>query len=151
MHLFRLAGIYGPGRSPLDAVRAGTARRIDKPGQVFGRIHVDDLVAALRASMHRPEPGAVTNLSDDLPAPPADVVAFACELLGVAPPPLEAFDAAALSPMARSFYRDSKRVRNDRLKAALGVALKYPDYKAGLRAILAAEAAGSRRRRRRGR
>ena len=149
VHLFRLAGIYGPGRSPLDSVRAGTARRIDKPGQVFGRIHVDDLVAALRASMHRPEPGAVTNLGDDHPAPPAEVVAYACELLGVAPPPLEAFDAAALSPMARSFYRDNKRVRNDRLKAALGVALKYPDYKAGLRAILAAERDGSRRRRRR--
>lgn len=151
VHLFRLAGIYGPGRSVLDTVRAGTAKRIDKPGQVFGRIHVDDLVAGLRASMARPEPGAVTNLCDDLPAAPADVVAYACELLGVAPPPLQPFDTGTLSPMARSFYRDNKRVRNDRLKTELGVALKYPDYRAGLRAILAAERIKSRRPRRRGR
>jgi nucleoside-diphosphate-sugar epimerase len=154
VHLFRLAGIYGPGRSALTNLRNGTAQRIDKPGQRFGRIHVDDIVQVLRASMARPDPGAVYNLSDDEPAAPAEVVAYAAELLGVAPPPLVPFEAAELSAMARSFYRDNRRVRNDRIKTALGVRLKYPDYKAGLRGILAAEAARAARqrpRRRKGR
>lgn len=139
-HVFRLAGIYGPGRSVLDSLRAGTAKRIDKPGQVFSRIHVDDIVHTLQASMARPDPGAVYNLCDDDPAAPADVVAFAAELLGVEPPPLLPFEQAELSPMAESFYRDSKRVRNERIKTELGVQLKFPDYKSGLRAILAGEA-----------
>jgi nucleoside-diphosphate-sugar epimerase len=138
VHLFRLAGIYGPGRSALDALRAGTARRIDKPGQVFSRIHVDDIVTVLCASMARPEPGAVYNVADDQPAPPQDVIAYAAELLGLAPPPLMPFADAELTPMARSFYADSKRVRNDRIKQGLGVTLAYPDYRAGLRALLAA-------------
>lgn len=136
VHLFRLAGIYGPGRSALDTVRAGKARRIDKPGQVFSRIHVADIAAVLRASMVRPNPGAAYNVCDDNPAAPEEVIRTACELLGVAPPPLEPFDSAQLSPMARSFYDDNKRVRNDRIKSELGVRLRYPDYRAGLTALL---------------
>ncbi len=139
VHLFRLAGIYGPGRSPLDAVRAGTAKRIDKPGQIFSRIHVDDIVRVLRASLARPDPGAIYNVCDDEPAPPAEVVAYACALLGRAPPPLVPFDEARLSPMARSFYAENKRVSNRRIKDDLGVRLAYPDYRSGLDAILAAE------------
>jgi nucleoside-diphosphate-sugar epimerase len=136
VHVFRLAGIYGPGRNALDAVRAGRAQRIDKPGQVFSRIHVADIVAVLRASMARPAPGAVYNVCDDDPAPPEAVIAYACELLGVAPPPLVPFDKAQLSPMARSFYDDNKRVSNRRIKEELGVRLRYPSYKDGLKALL---------------
>lgn len=135
VHVFRLAGIYGPGRSALDQLRAGTARRVDKPGQVFSRIHVGDLVRVLLASMARPDPGAIYNVCDDLPAPPHEVVAFAAELLGLTPPPLVPFERADLSEAARSFYADNKRVRNDRLKQQLGVKLKYPDYRAGLAAL----------------
>ncbi|MDJ0951880.1 MAG: SDR family oxidoreductase [Alphaproteobacteria bacterium] len=136
VHLFRLAGIYGPGRSALDTVRAGRARRIVKPGQVFSRIHVDDIVQVVRASMAHPNPGAAYNVCDDEAAPPQEVIAHACDLLGVAPPPLVPFEPAALSDMARSFYRDNKRVRNDRIKTELGVELGYPDYRSGLRALL---------------
>jgi nucleoside-diphosphate-sugar epimerase len=118
-------------------VRAGTARRIHKPGQVFSRIHVDDIVQVLIASMARPRPGAVYNVCDDCPAPPEDVVLFACEILGVEPPPLVPFEGAAMSAMARSFYKDNKRVRNERIKRELGVTLSYPDFKAGLRQLLA--------------
>ncbi len=138
LHVFRLAGIYGPGRSALDQVRAGTARRIHKPGQVFSRLHVEDIARVLEASIARPDPGRVYNLCDDAAAPPAEVIACACELLGVAPPPLLSFEAAELSAMARSFYRDNKRVSNRRIKEELGVALAYPDYKIGLEAILEA-------------
>ncbi|MCX7353584.1 MAG: SDR family oxidoreductase [Alphaproteobacteria bacterium] len=134
-HLFRLAGIYGPGRSALDAVRAGTARRIDKPGQVFSRIHVLDIVQTLRVSIAKPAPGRAYNLADDCPAPPQDVIAYACELLGTALPPLVPFAETQLSEMARSFYAECKRVRNGRIKSELGVALAYPDYKAGLKAL----------------
>ncbi len=142
VHVFRLSGIYGPGRSALDAVRAGQARRIDKPGHLFARIHVDDIAAVLRASMARPDPGAVYNVCDDEPAAAADVVAFACELLGVDAPPLVPFHQAAkeMSPMALSFWRDNRRVDNSRIKGELGVRLKFPDYRAGLRAVLAAQA-----------
>jgi nucleoside-diphosphate-sugar epimerase len=139
VHLFRLAGIYGPGRSAFDALRAGRAQRIEKPGQVFSRIHVADIAQVLHASMARPRAGAIYNLSDDDPAAPADVIAHAAALLGVAPPPLIPFAEAKLSEMARSFYDDNKRVRNDRIKQELGVRLAYPDYRAGLDAILAAE------------
>lgn len=139
VHIFRLAGIYGPGRSALDALREGTAQRIDKPGQVFSRIHVADLVAALRCSIARPNPGAIYNLCDDDPAPPEAVVAYAARLLGIAPPPLIAFDAAVLSPMARSFYDDNKRVSNRRLKTELGLTLRYPSYREGLAALLREE------------
>lgn len=137
VHVFRLAGIYGPGRSALDSVRRGEAKRIEKPGQVFSRIHVDDIAAVLEASLERPNPSAAYNLCDDDPAPPQEVVAFACDLLGVAPPPLIPFGEAQLSPMARSFYADNKRVDNGRIKRELGVALRYPDYRTGLRALLA--------------
>jgi nucleoside-diphosphate-sugar epimerase len=137
-HLFRLAGIYGPGRSALDTVRSGRAKRILKPGQVFSRIHVEDIVAVLLASIARPDPGTAYNVCDDDAADPAEVMAFACELLGVAPPPEVPFAEAELSPMARSFYDDNKRVRNDRIKHALGVTLRYPSYREGLRALLAA-------------
>lgn len=138
-HIFRLAAIYGPGRSPFAALRAGAAKRIDKPGQVFSRVHVEDLARVLRASMARPRPGAVYNVCDDDPAAPEAVVAYAAKLLGIAAPPLVAFDQAGLSTMARSFYDDNKRVRNALIKRELDVALRYPDYRAGLAAILAAE------------
>lgn len=139
LHIFRLAGIYGPGRGPFAKVRAGTARRIVKRGQVFSRIHVEDIVQVLEASIARPNPGAVYNLCDDDPAPPQDVIAHAAELLEVPIPPEVAFDKVEMSPMARSFYAESKRVRNDRIKTELGVTLRYPSYRDGLSAILAAE------------
>ncbi len=139
LHVFRLAGIYGPGRGPFAKVRSGAARRIIKPGQVFSRIHVADIAQALAASIARPRPGAVYNLCDDDPAPPQDVIAHAARLLDVPLPPAEDFDAAEMSPMARSFYAESKRVRNDRIKTELGVRLLYPDYRAGLAALLATE------------
>ncbi|HVJ40573.1 MAG TPA: SDR family oxidoreductase [Dongiaceae bacterium] len=140
-HLFRLAGIYGPGSSALDTVRAGRARNIVRPGQVFSRIHVADIVQVLLASIEHPHPGRAYNVCDDDAAPPADVVLHACRLLGVEPPPPVPFEEAELSPMARSFYDDNKRVRNDRIKHELGITLLYPDYRAGLAAILAAEQA----------
>ena len=139
LHIFRLAGIYGPGRGPFSKVRSGTARRIVKPGQVFSRIHVDDIAQVLAASIARPEPGAVYNVCDDDPAPPQDVIAHAAELLGLPLPPEVDFETADMSPMARSFYAESKRVRNDRIKDALGVRLIYPDYRSGLAALLRAE------------
>ena len=139
VHVFRLSGIYGPGRSAIDQLRAGTATRIDKPSQLFSRIHVDDIANVLEASMARPRPGAVYNVADDAPAPAAEVVAHAASLLGVPPPPLEAFDPERLSPMAREFYAETRRVSNRRIKTELGVALRYPDYKAGLAAILASD------------
>jgi len=135
VQLFRLGGIYGPGRNQLEAVRAGTARRIVKPGQVFGRIHVDDIVAVLRASIARPNPGQAYNVVDDEPAPPQDVIAYAAELLGVEPPPEVAFEDAELSEMGRSFYGENKRVKNERIKKELGVTLQYPTYREGLTAL----------------
>jgi nucleoside-diphosphate-sugar epimerase len=145
VHIFRLAGIYGPGpgRNALEAVRAGTARRIVKPGQVFGRVHVDDIAQVLRASIARPNPGAIYNVADDEPAPPQDVIAFACALLGAAPPPEVPYDHAELSPMARSFYADNRRVCNARIKRELGVRLRHPTYRDGLRSILGDEMAVS--------
>jgi nucleoside-diphosphate-sugar epimerase len=136
VHLFRLAGIYGPGRNALETVKAGQARRIVKPGQVFSRIHRDDIVQALLGSIATPDPGAAYNLCDDEAAPPQDVIAHACALLGVASPPEIPFAAAELSPMARSFYADNKRVRNRRMKQALRVTLKWPTYREGLKGLL---------------
>ncbi len=136
VHIFRLAGIYGPGRNALEAVRQGRARRIVKPGHVFSRIHVDDLAAVLAASMAQPNGGAIYNVCDDEAAPPQDVIAHAASLLGLDPPPEIAFARAELSPMAASFYRDNKRTRNDRIKGELGVQLRYPDYRAGLGALM---------------
>ncbi len=134
--VFRLPGIYGPGRSPLDRVRDGTARRLDKPGQVFSRIHVDDLADALAASIARPRPGAVYNVCDDAPCAAAEVTAGAAALLGVAPPPLEAFDVQALSPAAQRFWSESKRVANARLKAELGWRPAHPTWRDGLSSLL---------------
>ncbi len=138
-HIFRLAGIYGPGRGPFEKVRDGSARRIIKPGQVFSRIHVDDIAQVLAASIARPDPGRVYNVCDDDPAPPQDVLSHAAQLLGLPEPPAVPYDGAAMSPMARSFYAESKRVRNDRIKDELGVRLIHPDYRAGLAALLADE------------
>ena len=139
VHIFRLAGIYGPGRSAFDSLRSGRAQRIDKAGQVFSRIHVEDIAAVLAASMARPNPGAIYNVCDDDPAPPADVIEQAARLLGIAPPPLIPFEQAKLSDMARSFYADNKRVKNARIKEELGVDLAYPSYREGLAAILKSE------------
>jgi nucleoside-diphosphate-sugar epimerase len=145
LHIFRLAGIYGPRRNPLDNLRDGSARRVIKPGQVFGRIHVDDIVRVLRASMARPFPGAVYNVCDDDPGPPWEVLEYGAELLGMPPPPAVPFEQASLSDLARSFYDDNKRVRNDRIKRELGVQLTYPSYRDGLRALLQAPATPRRR------
>lgn len=139
LHIFRLAGIYGPGRGPFAKVRAGTARRIIKPGQVFSRTHVEDIAQVLLASIARPDPDAIYNVCDDLPAPPQDVIEHAATLLGLPVPPAIPFDQAEMTPMARSFYAESKRVRNDRIKDDLGVRLIYPDYRAGLAALLKTE------------
>jgi nucleoside-diphosphate-sugar epimerase len=139
-HVFRLPGIYGPGRSALDHLRAGTARRIVRAGQVFSRIHIEDIATTVLASMQRPRAGAIYNVADDEPSPQADVVAFACTLLGVPPPPLVDYGAIepSLSPMARSFYAESRRVKNALIKRELGVTLAFPTYRDGLRAIFAA-------------
>lgn len=137
VQVFRLAGIYGPGRSPIDDLRAGTARRIVKPGQVFNRIHVDDIGAVLAAAIEKPVTETCFNVTDDEPAPSDEVMTFAARLLGLAPPPAISYDDAGLSPMARSFYAECKRVRNDRIKSVLGVQLAYPTYREGLRAIAA--------------
>lgn len=153
LHIFRLPGLYGPGRSALDRVRDATARRIIKQGQVFSRIHINDLAAILKASMDNPNPGPGTkvaskgalykgviyNVADDLPAPPQDVTTFAAELLGLTPPPEIPFEEARLSPMARSFYGDNKRISNRLIKSEFGISLQYPTYREGLKAILDAE------------
>ena len=138
VHIFRLAGIYGPGRGPFEKVRDGSARRIIKPGQVFSRIHVADIAETLIASIAQPNPGAIYNLCDDDPAPPEDVLSYAAHLLGLPEPPAVPYDQAEMTPMARSFYAESKRVRNDRIKTELGVRLNFPDYRAGLAGLLAA-------------
>ena len=139
VHIFRLAGIYGPGRNLLLRIREGSTRRINQPGLVFNRIHVEDVVQVLSASIDRPHPGAIYNVSDDVPSSPSEAVAFACELLHVEVPPLIALEDAELSKMARGFYLTNKKVRNHKIKKELGVQLKYPDYKEGLRALLATE------------
>jgi nucleoside-diphosphate-sugar epimerase len=139
LHIFRLAGIYGPGRGPFAKVRSGTARRIIKSGQVFSRCHVEDIAQVLAASIARPNPGGIYNICDDDPAPPQDVIAYAAELLGLPIPPAQDYATAEMTPMARSFYAESKKVRNDRIKTELGVTLRYPDYRAGLQALLALE------------
>jgi nucleoside-diphosphate-sugar epimerase len=139
VHIFRLAGIYGPGRNQLVSLQAGTARRVTKPGQVFSRIHVADIAGILEASIAKPDPGRAYNVADDVPAAPQDVVAYAAGLLGLPPPPEEDFATAKLSPMARSFYAESKRVSNARVKQELGYHFKFPDYRSGLTALLDAQ------------
>ena len=132
--ILRIAGIYGPGRNALQSLADGTAKRIVKPDQVFNRIHVDDIAATIAAAAAK-EAAGIVNLADDAPAPPEDVVAFAAALMGVPPPPAIAFEDAELSPMARSFYGENKRVANRRLRDELGVALRYPTYREGLGAM----------------
>ncbi|WP_406647500.1 SDR family oxidoreductase [Aliisedimentitalea scapharcae] len=139
LHIFRLAGIYGPGRGPFSKLKSGNLRRIIKSGQVFSRIHVDDIAQVLVASMTQPNPGAIYNVCDDEPVPPQDVIGYAAELQGLPLPPEVAFEDADMTPMARSFYSENKRVRNDRIKDELGVQLIYPDYRTGLEALVAAE------------
>jgi nucleoside-diphosphate-sugar epimerase len=138
--VFRLPGIYGPGRSAFDALRQGTARRVVKPGQVFNRIHVADIAGAVAAAVAAPDAAGVYNVTDDAPAPPEDVVAHAARLMGIEPPPEVPIAEAALSPMALSFYAESKRVSNRRLKQELGYRLRYPSYREGLAAIAAGQA-----------
>ncbi len=135
VQIFRLSGIYGPGRNAFENFRKGTARRLVKPGQVFNRIHVADIAGALKAAMAKPST-RVFNVTDDEPAPPQDVVAFAAELLGVEAPPEIPFETADLTPMARSFYGENKRVSNQRVKDELGFTFRYPDYRVALKALL---------------
>lgn len=134
--ILRLAGIYGPGRSAIDNLKAGTARRIVKPGQIFNRIHVEDVSTASIAALTQAGASGVYNVTDDEPSPPQDVIAYAAELMGLPVPPEIAFADARLSPMAASFYAETKRVRNDRLKRGLGVVLGYPTFREGLAQIL---------------
>lgn len=131
-HIFRLAGIYGKGRSVIDDVIAGKARRIDKEGQVFSRIHVDDIAQVVLASMLQPNPKAIYNVCDDEPSSSHEVVAFACEFLGKPLPPLIPFDEADLSAIGREFYSANRRVKNHKIKQELGVNLRYPTYREGL-------------------
>lgn len=135
VHIFRLAGIYGPGRNQLISLLDGTAKRVIKEGQIFSRIHAADIANVLEASIAKPNPGGAYNVCDDEASPPQDVVEYGAKLLGLAVPPAIPFEAAALSPMARSFYADSKRVSNARLKQELGVSLSYPTFREGLAAI----------------
>lgn len=132
--ILRLAGIYGPGRSSFDKLADGTARRVVKQGQVFNRIHVEDIarVTALAATQKL---DGVFNLADDEPAPPQDLITYAAEKIGVAPPPEVPFETAEMTPMARSFYADNKRISNKAIKDALGIEMLYPDYRCGLDAI----------------
>ena len=135
VQIFRLSGIYGPGRNAFVNFEKGTARRLIKPGQVFNRILVEDSAGALEAAIDTAPATRIFNVTDDEPAPPQDVIAHAAELLGVAPPPEQDFETAELSPMARSFYGENKRVSNDRVKRELGYAFRYPDYRTALAAL----------------
>lgn len=132
--IFRLPGIYGPDRNSLDDIKAGKARRIIKPDQFFNRAHVEDIASAVEAALSL-KSSRIFNVTDDLPAPPQDVIAYGAELLGLPCPPAIAYDDAALSPMGRSFYSESKKVSNARMKSELGVSLKYPTYIEGLQAL----------------
>jgi len=138
VHIFRLSGIYGPGRNAIVNLREGTARRLVKPGQVFNRIHAEDIAGVLLASLERPRAGAIYNVSDDEPAPPQDVVSFAADLIGVPPPPEIPYDPSQLSPMAASFYSQNKRVSNALVKRELGYVFRYPTYREALTALAAA-------------
>jgi nucleoside-diphosphate-sugar epimerase len=132
--IFRISGIYGPGRNALVNLADGTARRIVKPGQIFNRIHLADLAAIAAAALTR-EAAGILNVADDEPAPPQDVIAFAAKLMGIAPPPEIDFATADLSPMARSFYSENRRVSNGRVKRELGAVFRYPTYRDGLTAL----------------
>ena len=136
-YVLRLSGIYGPGRNVLRKLRDGTAKRLVKPGQVFNRIHVEDIAQAIKACLTGSAPGGIYNITDDEPAPPQDVVLYAAQLMGVAPPPEQDFVAAELTPMARSFYGENKRVANRRMKEKLGFDLAFPTYREGIAALWA--------------
>ncbi len=138
--VFRLPGIYGAGRSALDRVREGRASRIDIPGQVFSRVHVQDIADGVMRALREDAPAGAYNLSDDLPCPQNDVIEEACRLLGVAPPPLQTLEEADLTPMARGFYAENRRVANIKAKRVLGWQPRYPTYREGLAACLAADA-----------
>ncbi len=135
-HIFRLAGIYGPGRNALESLKAGTAKRVIKQGQIFSRIHVEDIAGILLASINTPNPGRIYNMADDEPCPPQDVISYAAQLLKVEPPPEIPFEQAVLSAIARSFYGDSKRVSNARVKKELDYRFVFPNYRVGLQALL---------------
>jgi len=137
LDILRLSGIYGPQRNALANLREGTARRIIKPGQVFNRIHVADIADAIAACIARGQPGRIYNVTDDEPAPPQDVVEYAATLLGLAPPPERDFVTTEMTPMARSFYGENKRVSNKRIKSELGFEFAHPTYREGLQALLA--------------
>ena len=136
VHIFRLPGIYGPGRGPLNKLKQGRARRIEKKGQVFNRAHVEDIAQTLIQSLRNPNPGSIYNIADDEPAPPQDVLAYGAQLLGIEPPPLIPFNEAEMTTMARSFYTDNKKVSNKRIKEELAIKLKYPTYREGLKACV---------------
>lgn len=139
LQIYRLSGIYGPGRSPIDGLKMLKVRYVDKPGQVFNRIHVEDIASTVVAGIHAgAEAAGVFNVTDDEPAPPQEVGMFAAELLGAPPPEVVPWEKADLSPMSASFYEANRRVRNRRIKETLGVALAYPTYREGLRALVAA-------------
>ena len=135
LHIFRLAGIYGPGRSPLDKIRSGKAQLISKPGQFFSRIHVEDIARVLKASIEMPSHGSVYNVCDDMPATPDEVLDYAAKLINFPNLPKVAFEEAKLSPMAKSFYSENKRVKNERIKSELKITLKYPNFETGLNAL----------------
>lgn len=138
-HIFRLPGIYGPGRSIFDRLQTGKVQRIERPGHVFCRIHVEDIAQTLWASMQQPHPGSIYNVSDDEPSEPSTLILEAAHLLGIDPPEAIPFEAAKMTPMSASFWRESRRVKNEKIKTELGVRLKYPTYREGLRAILQAQ------------
>jgi nucleoside-diphosphate-sugar epimerase len=140
-HIFRLPGIYGPGRSILDKLRAGTAQHVQKPGHVFSRIHVDDIVQTLWQSMRSPQPGSIYNVADDEPSESGDLLKWGAELLHLSVPKAQLYSQAQLSPMAASFWSECRRIRNHKIKRSLGVQLRYPTYREGLQAILATETA----------
>ena len=135
LHIFRLAGIYGPNRSPFDKIRSGKAQLVVKPGQFFSRIHVEDIARVLKASIEMPNYGSVYNVCDDMPAAPDEVLDYAAKLINYPDLPKVAFEEADLSPMAKSFYTDNKRVKNDRIKSELKITLKYPNFETGLNAL----------------
>lgn len=140
-HIFRLPGIYGPGRSIFDRLRSGKVKRIDKPGHIFSRIHVDDIVQTVGTSMLHPDPGNIYNVADDQPTEPSALIVEACRLMDCTPPPLMPFDPSEMSPMALSFWNDCRRVSNQKIKTKLGIQLLYSTYREGLQAIHAAEKA----------
>ncbi len=136
--ILRLAGIYGPGRSTFDKLREGTARRVIKPGQVFNRIHVEDIARVTMLAAEKRLDGTF-NMADDEPAPPQDVIEYAAKMIGIPVPPDLPFETAEMTPMQKSFYRDNKRVSNKAIKTALGIDMLYPTYRAGLAQILESE------------